>query len=175
MINPEPDDSDNIMQQQAEQIEALKKELAAAHAKADEHLAGWQRAQADFINYRRRAEQEKEELTRSANARLMLSILPVLDDLERADAAIPPELESNGWVQGLRLIWRKLRSILELQGLSEIKAIGEPFDPHIHEAVMQGKGKEDCVIGEVQKGYRLYDRVLRPTKAIVGCGEEKEE
>lgn len=176
MIPREPDEQTEEQEAvKTEKIEALEKELADARAKAQENLAGWQRAQADFINFRRRAEQEKEDTIKYANARLIQSLLPVLDDLERAYASIPPELESSGWVKGLTLIWRKLQSTLELQGLSEIKAVGEPFDPRLHEAVVPARGKEGIVIGEVQKGYKLHDQVLRPTKAIVGTGEEKEE
>ena len=99
-------------------------------------------------------------------------VLPVLDDLERAFAAIPPDLASADWVEGIRLIERKLWAVLELQGLSQIKALGEPFDPNLHEAVRQDKGKEGIVIEEVQKGYRLHDKVIRPSKVIVGNGAE---
>lgn len=158
-------------------IEALKKELAEAREKAEANFTGWQRAQADFLNYKRRTEQEKADVTKSANAYLILNLLPVLDDMERAFASIPKDAEGFQWVEGFKAIERKFRKILESQGLSEIKAIGEPFDTRFHEAVLQGKGKEDIVVGEVQKGYKLYDKVLRPTKVIVGNGEgeEKEE
>ena len=77
-------------------------------------------------------------------------------------------------MDGIKLIERKLRATLEAQGLSEIKALGEPFDPHFHEAVMQDKGKEGAVVEEVQKGYKFNDRVIRPTKVVVGNGEEEE-
>ena len=79
------------------------------------------------------------------------------------------------WVDGIRLIERKLRASLEAQGLSQIKALGEPFDPRLHEATMHGKGKEGIVIEELQKGYMLHDRVIRPTMVVVGNGEEEKE
>ncbi len=106
---------------------------------------------------------------------LMLSLLPILDDLERAFTSIPPEMAKLTWVDGVRLIERKLRASLEVQGLSPIKAEGEPFDPRVHEAIGQASGKEGVVIQELQKGYKLHDRVIRPIKVVVGKGEEKEE
>jgi len=160
---------------EVEDMEALKQALAEAKTKAEANLAGWQRAQADFINYKRRVEQEKEEIGKFANATFMLGILPALDDLERAFASIPPHLSRLTWVDGIRLIERKLRAILEAQGLSEIKALGEPFDPNLHEAAMRGKGKEGMVIEEVQKGYSLHGRVIRPAMVVVGGGEEEGE
>jgi len=158
-----------------EDIEALKQALAEEKAKSESHLANWQRTQADFINYKRRNNQEKEEIGKFANAMLMLSLLPILDDLERAFTSIPHHLAKLSWVDGIRLIERKLWASLEAQGLSQIKALSEPFDPQLHEAVMHGKGKEGIVVEELQKGYKLHDRVLRPTMVVVGNGEEEEK
>ena len=159
---------------EVEDIEALKQALAEEKEKAEGYLANWQRAQADFINYKRRSEQEKEEIGKFANAMLMLNLLPVLDDLERAFTSIPPHLARLTWVDGIRLIERKLQASLEAQGLSPIKALGEPFDPKLHEAAMHAKGKEGIVIEELQKGYKLQDRVIRPAVVVVGNGEEEE-
>jgi len=158
-----------------EDIEALKQALAEEKAKAEANLAGWQRAQADFINYKRRGEQEKEEIGKFANSVFMLNLLPILDDLERAFISVPPHLAKLSWVDGIRLIERKLWATLEAQGLSQIKALGEPFDPNLHEAAMHGKGKEGMVIEELQKGYKLHDRVIRPAMVVVGNGEEEEK
>ena len=155
-----------------EDMESLKQALVEAQAKAKDNLAGWQRTQADFINYKRRNEQEKEEIGDFARAALALNLLPVLDDFERALASIPPRLKNTAWADGIRLIERKLRSTLETQGLSRIEARGEPFDPNLHEAVMQAKGKEGVVLEEVEKGYKFHDRVIRPAKVAVGNGEE---
>jgi molecular chaperone GrpE len=94
----------------SEDVEALKQALGEEKAKAEANLAGWQRAQADFTNYKRRSEQERGETIKFANTTLMLSLLPILDDLERAFAAIPPRLVKAGWVNGIRLIERKLRT-----------------------------------------------------------------
>ena len=154
-------------------IETLKKMLGEMQAKAEASLAGWQRAQADFINYKRRSEQEKKEMSQFSNSLLMLSLLPILDDFERAFVSIPPRMEKLSWLDGIKLIERKLWASLEAQGLSPIKALGEPFDPNLHEAVRQDKGKEGIVIEEVQKGYKLNERVIRPTMVVVGNGEEE--
>ena len=156
-------------------IESLKKALAETKAEAEANLAGWQRAQADLINYKRRNEQEKEEIGKFANSVLMLNLLPILDDMERAFASVPSHLAKLSWVEGIRLIKHKLWASLEAQGLSQIKAQGEPFDPNLHEAAMHGKGKEGMVIEELQKGYKLHDRVIRPAMVVVGNGEEEEK
>ena len=156
-------------------VATLKQALAEETEKAEANLAGWQRAQADFINYKRRTEQDKNEISQFARTTLILDLLPALDDLERAFAAIPPRLAKASWVDGIRLIWNKLQTILEVQGLSEIKAVGEPFDPHLHEAVRQDRGREGVVIEEVQKGYKFRDKIIRPSKVIVGSGEEESE
>jgi len=179
MTPPDPEESSTKEAEsevaEIEDIEVLKQALVEEKKKAEANLAGWQRAQADFINYKRRSEQEKEEISKFANAILMLNLLPVLDDVERAFAAIPPHLAKASWVDGIRLIERKLWASLEAQGLSQIKALGEPFDPNFHEAVRQGKGKEGVVVEELERGYKLHDRVIRPSKVVVGNGEEEEK
>jgi len=160
---------------EVEDIDTLKQALAEEKEKAESNLANWQRAQADFINYKRRSEQEMAEVSQFANTTLMLSLLPILDDLERALTSTPPQMAKLDWVDGIRLIERKLRASLEAQGLSQIRALGKPFDPNFHEAVRQDKGKDGIVIEELQKGYMLHDRVIRPTMVVVGTGEEDEE
>ena len=174
---PEEGQTDQIEPQvaEAEDIETLKQALAEEKAKTEANLANWQRSQADFINYKRRSEQEKEEIGKFANSILMLSLLPILDDLERAFESIPLHLAKLTWVDGIRLSERKLQASLEAQGLSPIKAMGEPFDPKLHEATMYRKGKEGIVIEELQKGYMLHDRVIRPAMVVVGNGEKEEE
>jgi molecular chaperone GrpE len=159
---------------EAEDIESLKEALTEAKAKAEANLAGWQRAQADFINYKKRSEQERQDLSKFANSVLILSLLPVLDDFERAFSSIPASTKKQSWLEGIKLIERKLWAILQAQGVSPIKALGEPFDPALHEAVRQDSGQEGIVIEEIQKGYLLEDRVIRPSKVVVGNGEAKE-
>jgi molecular chaperone GrpE len=158
-----------------EDVASLKQALAEEKAKSEANLAGWQRAQADFMNYKKRAEQDREEFTRFANANLITSLLPILDDLDRALEQVPARSEKAAWVDGVRLISRKLRATLEAQGLKPIEAVGKPFDPSIHDAVRQDKGEEGMVVEEVRKGYTLHDRVIRPSMVVVGNGEDTEK
>jgi molecular chaperone GrpE len=99
-------------------------------------------------------------------------LLPVLDDLERALANVPGELTESPWVDGIKHIYRKLQAFLQAQGVSAIEAEGKDFDPNFHEAVMAVEGEEGKVIEEIQKGYKLRDRVIRPTRVAVGKGSE---
>ena len=161
--------------EQAEDIEILKQTLAEEKEKAEKYLASWQRAQADFINYKKRVEQEKNELVEFANSTLILNLLAVMDDLERAFVSLPAQLSEYSWAEGIRLIYNKLKATLEAQGLAEIKVKGEPFDPHLHEAVMHQEGEEGIIIEEIQKGYKLKDKVIRPSLVIVGKGKEEKE
>lgn len=151
-------------------IEQLRKALEEERARANEYLASWQRVQADFSNFKKRAEKEKEEVTKFANAELVASLLPVIDDLERALDNASGKLAGLTWVDGIRLIYRKLLSILEAYGLSAIEAEGKDFDPSLHEAVLYEEGEEGKVLAELQKGYKFHDRVIRPAMVKVGKG-----
>lgn len=159
----------------AGEVAALNQALSEEREKAESYLASWQRAQADFENYKRRSEQERQETARFGNTQLMQSVLPALDDLERALESVTPQLAGSGWVEGIRLIARKLQAGMETQGVSQIKALGETFDPNFHEAAGHGQGEEGTVVQELQKGYMLHDRVIRPSMVIVGNGEENQE
>ncbi|KPK47764.1 MAG: hypothetical protein AMJ77_02120 [Dehalococcoidia bacterium SM23_28_2] len=156
-----------------ETLEAAKALLQEEKEKAQRLLANWQRAEADFVNYKRRVKQERDEARRLANAALIINILPVLDDLERALASLNIQLAGLTWFDGVRLIYRKLQLVLENAGVSQIEAEGQPFDPRFHEAVMYGEGEEGKVVAEVQRGYKLGDRVLRPAMVVVGKGKEQ--
>lgn len=157
-------------------IEEMAKQLAEAQAKAEANMAGWQRAAADMANYRRRTEQERSELVRNANADLIRRLLPVLDDFGRGLQAIPADETKAVWVEGMRLIERKLLAILEQEGVTPYDAQGQDFDPAFHDAVTFEPSDpefEGKVIGEVQKGYRLRDKVLRPALVRVGKGRSE--
>lgn len=155
-------------------IAALKQDLIEAKARAQEYLEGWQRGQADFVNSKKRLEQDKLDAVKYANAGLMLKILPVLDDFERAVDHVPPPMAKEPWVGGINGIARKLESIMESLGLTAIKAQGEFFDPNLHEAAGCAPGPEGLVVMELEKGYKLADRVLRPARVMVGNGEGDE-
>lgn len=158
-----------------EDIDGLKQALLEEKTKAEEYLANWQRSQADFINYKRRNEKEKEELGEYSRAAIVQCVLPILDDFERAISAVPDQAIDANWVEGIRMIEKKLRTILESEGLSCIEAIGEPFDPYQHEAVRQDSGEEGVVLDEVQKGYKFNDKVIRASQVVVGNGETEEK
>ncbi len=180
MIPREPENQDNNESEignnpACESSQDIEKVLTEAQQKAQDYLDSWKRAQADFINYKRRTEQERLEMGKYANTQLILSLLPILDDFDRAFDSTTPQLEKTEWIEGIKLIERKLKSILEIQGVSPIKAVGEPFDPNLHEAVMHIKGEEGKVIQELRKGYNLYDKVIRPSHVAVGNGELVEE
>jgi len=168
--------------EEEDEIAVLRRQLAEAEAKAAEYLDGWQRARAEFANYKRRNDQEKNELIKVANAALITRLLPALDDFERAFQTLPPGLSSLTWIDGIFLIYRKLLAILEAEGLTPIETQGQVFDPSVHEAVTHEPSteyEEGHIIGEVQKGYKLGDRVLRPSLVRVSAGapapEEQKE
>jgi molecular chaperone GrpE len=171
----EPTNPEEKKESLPEPEQDIEKVLAYTKQKAEEYLDSWKRAQADFINYKRRAEQEKREMGDYANTQLILTLLPVLDDFKRAFDAIPPKFVKTSWVDGIRLVERKLWTALEGQGLSPIIAIGETFDPNLHEAVMHSKGEDGKIVQEMQKGYKLHDKVIRPSQVVVGNGEPVEE
>jgi molecular chaperone GrpE len=156
--------------------EALQAELEQAQAKANEYLDGWQRARAEFANYKRRVEAEREELRRASNMDLLLKLLPVVDDFERAFQKVPPELASLPWVDGVKMILRKLQAILESENVTAIQATGQPFDPLWHQAVLQEETTQHPdghVIEEMQHGYRLGERVLRPAMVKVASNKKQ--
>jgi molecular chaperone GrpE len=136
----------------------------AEQAKADDYFAKWQRAAADLANMRRRHEQERQEYMKQANAMLIAELLPVLDSFDRALASMPPDLRELTWIDGIVLVERQLRMVLERAGLTPIEAEGKPFNPTEHEALLHEESDkpEDTVISELQKGYKLHERVLRP-------------
>jgi molecular chaperone GrpE len=153
-------------------IADLQARLAKAEAETIEYKDQWLRAAADYKNFKRRVEIERSELIRSASSALLLKLLPVVDDFDRAVANIPPEIAETPWWGGTQLIAQKLRTILESEGVKTIEAVGQEFDPNLHEAVLyeEAEGQDGIVVGELQKGYKLGDRVLRPSMVKVGRG-----
>jgi molecular chaperone GrpE len=166
--NGQPDGA--LGPQSADDLETLRSELAEIEQKADEYLRLAQRTQADFVNYRRRVEEERAQQARDANVALLRKLFPILDDFERALAnASPVELQSN-WGQGVQLVERNLRSLLSADGVERIDANGADFDPRLHEAVGSQPAShtpEGHVLHVVRQGYRKGDRVLRPAQVIV--------
>lgn len=155
--------------------EALAKQLAEERQRAESFYASWQRSAADFANYKRRTDQERADANRFAGAMLIVNILPILDDLERALQSVSKEVAGLTWVDGIQIIYRKLQMVLEAQGLKPIEAVGKAFDPNAHEAVLRAPGEEGIVLAELQRGYMLHDRVIRPALVKVGAGEAAQE
>jgi len=152
------------------EMDELRNQLIAAEQEAAENKAGWQRNAADFANYRRRTEQDREQMLGLANEALLSKLLTIVDDFDRAIANMPVELRGGSWVDGIAAIDRKLRLLLDSEGLTPIDAVGKPFDPHEHEAVVQEETTnvpEGTVTSELQRGYRIRDRVLRPAMVAV--------
>jgi molecular chaperone GrpE len=150
----------------AERIEVLERELADARAKSEEHLYNWQRSAADFSNFKRRTDEERATMGQFSNAILIGKLLTVLDDFDRALESVPAEQVTDPFVEGMEHVERKLRGVLESEGVTAIEAVGLPFDPNLHEAVVHedtADHPDNEVIGELQRGYRLHDRVLRPS------------
>lgn len=150
---------------------ALEARLAEAEQKVAEYMDGWQRCQATFANYRKRTEAEQANLRQAANAALLGRFLPIVDDFQRAFQSVPDELAENSWLEGIALIQRKVFSLLETEGVTEIALeTGDLFDPMYHQAVFHQETDEfedGQVVTEVGKGYMLGDRVLRHSMVVV--------
>ena len=163
-------DSDESAEAQSEPT--LEEQLAEAQAKAAEYLDGWQRARAEFANARKRLERERVEAYSVAAVDNARKLLPILDDLDRAMDSAPAEIAENQWFEGLNLVSRKLRTILDSLNVQPIEALGQPFDPNFHEALAlkEADGVESgLVIEELQIGYRLGERVIRPSLVNVSA------
>lgn len=172
------------------ETEDFKKQLEDCQKLKDEYLAGWQRSRADLLNYKKEEMERIAGLMPYVNEELILKILPILDNFEIVEQKLPEDLKNNESVKGILQIKNQLEDFLKNQGLDEIKTIGELFDPNFHEVVEEiaeiGSppakeagvvGEEDKspsspfaearVIEEVQKGYTINGRLLRPARVKV--------
>ena len=162
---------------EAVDVAQISEELEEALREKDQFRTMAQRSQADLTNYRRRAAEELQEARRSGNSELLLKVLSVVDDMERAISLIPEDVVAPGWLEGLRLIQRNLANVLESEGVTKIDAHGQPFEPWEHEAVLyedDTDSPEGTVIRVIRDGYRLRDRVLRPAQVAVSRVPEPE-
>ena len=149
-------------EQLSAEIDTLNKKLADAESKISEYRDSWLRSQAEFQNYRKRIERDSELTYVSLKGDIIKRILPILDDLERALQNRPAD---NSWASGIELVVRKFQNILESEGVKKIDAIGAEFDPNFHEAISHEPAdgvKSGHVIGVVQNGYMIGERVIRP-------------
>jgi molecular chaperone GrpE len=155
-------------------LEAARAERDEARAKADEYLSALQRERAEFVNFKRRSGEERLASAGLANESLIAKVLAIADDFDRAIDARPAELADDAWTEGIAAIDRKLRQLLESEGVSPITATpGTPFDPRQHEAIVNVPGtthREGEIVDEIRRGYRLRDRVIRPALVAVAIG-----
>lgn len=143
-------------------VAELMKRLEEAEAKVAEHRDGWQRAQAEFVNYKNRIQRDAETSRANMKGDILQKILPVLDDLQLALANRPAD---DAWAGGVELIARKFQSVLESEGVKRIEAEGQPFDPNFHEAISHEPNADvpsEHVIAVVRNGYVIGERVIRP-------------
>lgn len=148
--------------------EQLTQNLDEARDERDRYLDQLQRTTAEYTNYRRRTEQEREKQRLSANERLLREMIPVLDDLQRGLAAIPADEQDSKLAEGVRLVEQKFLNALRSNGVSPIEALGQRFDPAVHEAVELDPAGGDTVVAVYAPGYRLGDGVLKPAMVKVG-------
>jgi molecular chaperone GrpE len=148
----------------------VEQQLTAEQQRAEECMDLLRRTQADFVNYRRRMSQEQAEIRIAAQSELLSHLLPALDDLRRALEAVPQELATAPWVQGLFLIARRLTTLLDQLGVRQIGTSGEPFDPRWHEAITtetRTDVPDGTILRVIQPGYALGERVIRPAQVSV--------
>lgn len=151
---------------------SLEDQLAEAKATAAANLEGWQRTLAEFANARKRMDKQRAEAYTSATADAASKLLPIIDDFDRAIANVPSTIATDGWFEGLRLIQKKLTGILENANIERIATVGQPFDPNVHEAILQEPSDEHesgIIIRELQSGYKVGDRVIRPALVCVAA------
>lgn len=145
-------------------------DLARLQHLADEHLDGWKRAKADYLNLKKQSDKEKMEVAQFAQAAAVMRFLPIYDNLKRLAAHIPDEQKSEEWVKGLLHIQKQFEDVLKQMGIEPIPTVGHDFDPNLHHAVQKVK-KDDlpsgAIVAELGSGFKLAGRVLEPAKVVV--------
>ena len=157
--NVEREKAEEEKTKKEEEIEKLKDQLA--------------RCMADLQNYKRRAEEDKMRFVKFANAELLKELLPIIDNFDRGCQQLPDVLKEDPWAKGVIHTHDELMKALEKIGIKRIETVGQKLDPNIHEAVMQGFGKKDEIIEELEPGYTYHDETLKPAKVKVGDGKKK--
>ncbi len=189
MVNPDEVNGEEKQEETAEpegggDVEASGEEdapdpLEEALRESEEYKDRWIRLAAEFDNYKKRRTREFDALIQSASENLIRDLLPVLDSVARAlEHRADGDEESDGFKQGVTMIMEELPKVLQRRGLSEIEAEGQPFDPNYHEALMQMTSEdhaEGLVMAVVERGYRLGEKVIRPSRVVVSGGSAGEE
>lgn len=166
--------ADREFEEQLKTNGELEAQLADEKKKSEEYLDNWRRAAAEFQNYKRRMEKDKADYAQYANERLLKRLLDVEDSFDLGFKAMPDDVRNAPWVEGMRAVQRQLEKILESEGVKPIEATGEEFDPRFHEAMFYEPApgaRDGQVLDELQRGYLLNDRVLRPSRVKVAKGE----
>jgi molecular chaperone GrpE len=164
IVELEEEDLEDLPEEEDE-INQLELDLEQSKAKAEEYLDGWQRSMAEFSNYKKRINRERQEYQLRARGEVILHFLELADDLERALEDKPEKGEGASWAEGIEIIYRKLMTKLEADGIKPMNAKGKMFDPNIHEALMQEEtddSESGKIIEVVQEGYWIGEKVLRP-------------
>lgn len=160
-------------EEEVDELAQLRQELEEVAAREAQYLDGWQRARAELDNARKRFRREQEQVWTAALADTLARVLPVVDDMERAVETLPEDLSDHPWVEGVALIQRKLEQLLKNAGVEPVDAEGQEFDPFTHQAVTHEASETVLaghVIAELQRGYRMGDRILRPSMVRVSAG-----
>ena len=163
-VSEEAVDSETGTEEVEISVEDLRQLLKKSEEESVKNLDGWQRSQAEFINYRKRIERDQARIYEDATARVIKSFLPVMDDLKRALQNAPAEGEAGEWAKGIELVYRKMQNVLESEGVTMMDVDGEIFDPNLHEAISQTESPDHesgQIIEVIQPGYMIGDRVLR--------------
>jgi len=161
-IEYEPEQDSHIVNSK---LKKVKKQLKSCQTERAEYLAGWQRAKADLINYKKEQEEKNSNTFKFANENLIIELLPILDSFELALKHPPVGGQAN---DGVKQLYNQLKSILKSNGVEEIKSVGEKFNPGFHESVGETKkGKSGMIVEEIQKGYKLNNKIIRPSKVKI--------
>lgn len=155
------------------QENALQKDIEKLQKELEEMTEHAKRTMADMQNLKRRQEEERKIITKMANMDLILTLLPVIDNMDRALEHAPKEADK--WVEGMEMNIKQLKKIFLDSGVEEIEALNQPFNPELHEALAQGPGEKDKVVEVFEKGYKLGDKVIRHAKVKVGDGTPPEK
>ena len=159
-----------VDEKEVDEVEVLKEEIAALQQQSEEYLDGWQRERAEFANYKKRTERERQQMRLDISGTIIRRYLEIVDDLERALQNKPTEGEGATWAEGIELVYRKFLTALEAEGVVLMEAANQEFDPNLHEAISQEPNEDfesGHVIEVVRNGYMIGERVLRPATVRV--------
>lgn len=163
----------SVVQSEQHKIEELKKELEKAKIQAEDHLNGWKRAKADYINFKRETEKKQKEMAEFVTAGVVLELFPLIDQFKQAFRHLPKDLEKSEWILGIKHIQNNLNKILSDFDIKEIPTAGEKFNPEFHEAVVEVESDQEkgTIMEEVKTGFKINDRVIQPAKVKISKGK----